>query len=94
MSDGRELAVVKSSDSQLEILERFIVVYCSAHHGTSKKNLCGDCDELLSYACSRLEKCPYNPKPKCKNCKTHCYKSEYREKIKSVMHFSGMQFAK
>ncbi len=86
--------VRKSVDRQLIILERFIDIYCSANHGTNKKNLCGDCNELLEYARSRLEKCPYDPKPKCKDCKTHCYKSEYREKIKSVMRFSGMHFVK
>lgn len=94
MFDGKEFIVVKSRDKQFEILERFIEVYCSAHHGKDKKNLCEDCNELLEYARSRLEKCPYDPKPKCKDCKTHCYKPEYREKIKSIMHFSGMHFVK
>lgn len=94
MFDDREFTVGKSRDKQFEILERFIEVYCSVHHGTNKKKLCEDCNELLGYARGRLEKCPYDPKPKCKDCKTHCYKSEYREKIKSIMHFSGMYFVK
>ncbi len=94
MFDDREFIVGKTRDKHFEILERFIAVYCSAHHGTNKKNLCRDCNELLGYARIRFEKCPYDPKPKCKDCKTHCYKPKYREKIKSVMRFSGMNFVK
>ncbi len=76
------------------ILDKFIKVYCCKKHGGDKKALCPDCQELLEYAMERLEKCPYNPKPKCKDCKTHCYKPEYREKMKEIMKFSGIHFVK
>jgi hypothetical protein len=35
-----------------------------------------------------------DPKPKCKDCPVHCYKSEYRRRIKEVMRFSGIYFVK
>ena len=52
--------------------------------------LCTDCARLLLYAASMRIICPYDPKPACKKCATHCYKPEYRAKIREVMRFSGM----
>ena len=78
----------------MEVLKRFIDVYCTQHHNSQKKNMCDECGELFDYARTRLENCPHDPKPACKNCTTHCYKPEYREKIKDVMRFSGMYFVK
>ena len=46
--------------------------------------------ELIDYACARLERCKYGiEKPACKNCPTHCYKSDMRQKIREVMRWSG-----
>jgi hypothetical protein len=70
-----------------------VEVYCK-HHDGANGSLCGDCEDLLEYARERLEKCPYDPKPKCKDCETHCYRPKYREKIREVMRFSGMHFAR
>ncbi len=81
-------------EKQLETVKRFIEIYCNTHHGSDNGNLCPECSDLLNYASTRLEKCPYDPKPKCKDCQTHCYKPGYREKIKEVMKFSGMYFVK
>lgn len=79
---------------QKQTLRQFIEVYCWKKHNSKKGELCPDCSDLWEYAQSRLAKCPYNPKPKCKDCVTHCYKPEYRQKIKEVMRFSGMHFVK
>ena len=48
----------------------------------------------LPYGKQRLLSCPYDPKPKCKDCETHCYRPKYREKVKEIMKFSGMHFVK
>jgi hypothetical protein len=77
-----------------KVLYRFISVFCRAHHGTDGKVLCEQCRDLLAYALNRLHRCPYDPKPKCKACPTHCYNPEYRARIKKVMRFSGMYFIK
>jgi hypothetical protein len=79
---------------ELEILTRFIQVYCNGNHGTKRKQLCPECSGLLAYATGRLEHCPYDPKPACKACPTHCYKPEMRKKIKEVMRYSGIHFVK
>jgi len=80
---------------QYDTLKTFIDVYCEAHHGRNDDDgLCTECGDLLEYALSRLERCPYDPKPKCKNCTTHCYRPAYRERIREVMKFSGMHFVR
>ncbi|KKN16439.1 hypothetical protein LCGC14_0975810, partial [marine sediment metagenome] len=86
--------MTQEKDKHLEVLKRFIETYCSANHGSNDNNLCAECSDLFEYSRTRLEKCPYDPKPKCKDCQTHCYKPEYRKKIKEVMRFSGMHFVK
>jgi hypothetical protein len=51
--------------------------------------LCNDCRKLLNHSIAKLLLCPYDPKPKCKKCETHCYAPHYRERIQEVMRFSG-----
>ena len=80
--------------AELATLSRFIQVYCRKKHNSKPEQLCASCQDLLDYATSRLKKCPYNPKPKCKDCPSHCYKDEYRSKIREVMKFSGIYFVK
>lgn len=65
-----------------------IRLYCRLKH--SQKTLCADCRNVELYAHNRLEHCPFgNKKPSCKRCAIHCYKLEYREKIRTIMRFSG-----
>lgn len=56
--------------------------------------LCRDCSRLLSHGIAKLMLCPYDPKPMCKKCKTHCYAPGYRDKMRIVMRFSGLFFIK
>lgn len=58
----------------------------------SEKNidLCSDCSKLLNHGIAKLMLCPYQPKPSCKKCETHCYAPGYREKVRKVMRFSGI----
>lgn len=66
-----------------------IKMYCNGCHDTGKE-LCGECKELLEYALSRLDKCPFQKgKTTCAKCPIHCYKPEMREKIRNVMRYSG-----
>jgi len=70
-------------------VEAMIEIYCHDHHETHD-GLCPDCRKLFDYAKRRLDKCPFQAgKTICANCKTHCYKSAMREKIKAVMKYSG-----
>lgn len=78
----------------LYILTRFVEVYCSRKHGTADGRLCAECRDLLAYAEGRLRSCPYDPKPKCRECATHCYEPARRQRVREVMKFSGMHFVK
>ena len=63
-------------------------IYCRGHHDT--KALCDACGDLLAYAEAQLEKCRYGEsKPKCSQCRTHCYKPAMRERIREVMKYAG-----
>jgi hypothetical protein len=66
-----------------------ISLYCHAHHH-QRHGLCAECNELWTYACERLGKCPFQEgKTVCSKCKVHCYKPAMRERIGNVMRFSG-----
>ncbi len=56
--------------------------------------LCPECTKLLRYGLTMRLKCPHDPKPMCKKCKTQCYKGEYRSKIREIMKFSGIYLVK
>ena len=81
-------------DKQLQMLTRFIEVFCRKTHRTDGQQLCDRCAELRAYAVDRLARCPMDPKPKCKDCTVHCYDESHRARIKEVMKFSGMHFVK
>ncbi len=53
--------------------------------------LCDECAKLFLYAASKRLICPYNPKPACKDCQTHCYGEPHRSKIREIMRYSGMR---
>ncbi len=56
--------------------------------------LCSDCGKLLHHGIAKLLQCPYDPKPTCKKCETHCYAPGYRERVREVMRFSGWYLVK
>lgn len=76
-------------EKDIRILETFISCYCRSKHNGEKGKLCPECDELLSYAKQKREKCPLDPKPTCKHCHVHCYGKVQRAKIKEIMAYSG-----
>jgi hypothetical protein len=62
--------------------------------GKKELLLCPECTKLLQHGIAKRLACPHNPKPMCKNCKTQCYASSYREEIRKVMRFSGLYLIK
>jgi hypothetical protein len=84
---------VPRSHRQRAILRRFIQVYCRRTHATTG-GLCAACQDLLAYAEDRLDHCPHDPRPACRRCPTHCYRPEYRARIREVMRSSGMYFVR
>jgi hypothetical protein len=67
-----------------------IEMYCRSRHNGGAGALCDACTELHDYAMERIEKCPYClAKPTCANCPIHCYKRDIRDRVKTVMRYSG-----
>jgi predicted amidophosphoribosyltransferase len=76
-------------EEEIKTVGLMINFYCRGHYG-SREGLCPECRELLDYVKQRLEKCPLKErKPRCSKCSVHCYKPEMRDKIKTVMRYSG-----
>ncbi|MTT31389.1 nitrous oxide-stimulated promoter family protein [Terrilactibacillus sp. BCM23-1] len=72
-----------------ETITKMIEIYCRKKH--HRQALCDDCHNLKNYALTRLSYCPFGEKKSaCSNCKIHCYRPEYRRKIKTVMRYAGM----
>jgi len=75
--------------SEKKTVSKMLRIYCRFKHG-QYESLCPDCRQLNDYAHQRLERCKFGAdKPPCQKCTVHCYKPEYREKIKEVMRFAG-----
>ncbi len=66
-----------------------IKMYCDHNHD-KVGTLCNECDELTEFANERINRCIFqNDKPVCSECQIHCYHHDMREKIKTVMQFTG-----
>ncbi|NPA87326.1 nitrous oxide-stimulated promoter family protein [Caminibacter pacificus] len=93
--------------SEIETLTKFFQIYCHDKHQnqyekeyiipykdikiTKTISLCEDCHEMLKYSILRLQECPHDPKPRCRNCDEPCYeKSKYKQMAK-MMRYSGMK---
>lgn len=58
--------------------------------GMRSVTLCPDCAELNAYATARIAACPHmETKTFCSACPAHCYRPAMRERIRSVMRWSG-----
>lgn len=79
----------RTFDQRHSALKSKIELFCAARHGLSGGELCDECIDLVVYARERVERCPHDPKPMCKDCRTHCYGVGYRDRIRAVMRFAG-----
>lgn len=70
------------------VVKQMIELYC--HKKEGNHSLCPSCQELLAYACCRLDRCRYGEqKPTCRKCDIHCYHPEMKERIRCVMRWAG-----
>ena len=71
-------------------VEVMIHLYCHQKHHTPKKQLCAECSDLLQYAMQRLTMCRFGEKKTtCEKCPKHCYRKDYKQKIREVMRYAG-----
>ena len=88
----------------LTLLIRFVDLFCRSRHRGERPGspdpavtalagrphlLCPECSDLVGYAAKRLRTCPLDPKPSCKKCPVHCYRPDYRQKVREIMAWSG-----
>ena len=71
-------------------IEKMVHLYCRGHHDVKGDTLCPECTDFLSYAFTRLDKCPFQEeKSTCGKCLVHCYQPLMKEKVKKIMRYSG-----
>ncbi|MGF1719038.1 nitrous oxide-stimulated promoter family protein [Vibrio kyushuensis] len=74
--------------TEFKTVSSMMAIYCRDYHAGS--GLCHECQSLLDYAETKLDRCPYGQhKPTCNNCPIHCYKPEQKEQMRVVMRYSG-----
>jgi hypothetical protein len=84
----RELNNGPVIQKEKEMVTKMIDLYCRKKH--HRNELCEQCQDLKSYAYKRLSLCRFGEeKTACSNCTVHCYKPDYRQRMKAVMRFSG-----
>ncbi|MFV0394423.1 MAG: nitrous oxide-stimulated promoter family protein [Coprobacillaceae bacterium] len=80
--------IIKKRESEKQLITLMIEIYCKGNK--HQKGICDDCQTLIQYSHERIERCPYmETKTFCSKCKTHCYKLDMREKIRTVMRYAG-----
>ena len=93
---GNFISIFCRENHQAEDKSAFLIKDARLRHSLGNKDLvlCQDCQKLLNHSITKLLLCPYDPKPMCKKCPTHCYAPGYREKVREVMKFSGLYLVK
>ena len=71
-------------------VKAMIALFCKDNHCHDGPGLCAQCMGLAEYSSERLRACKYGEKkPTCRKCPTHCYKPEYRDRVREVMRYAG-----
>ena len=73
-------------EKEKRVVSVMVRLYCRKKEGNSE--LCDSCRQLLAYAESRLEHCPFGErKTSCRRCTVHCYKPSARSVV--TAHYTG-----
>ena len=90
--------IAKRRAREEKTVSQMIALYCAGNHSTANRNhtavcgepVCAECAELDEYAALRTRRCrKMHTKTSCDACENHCYKPQMREKIRTVMRYSG-----
>lgn len=72
------------------VIRKMIREYCKRYHHPASGDMCEQCTRLLTYAETRLERCPKGKnKSSCRKCDIHCYAPQEREMVREVMRKIG-----
>lgn len=84
-------------------VSQMIALYCAENHPDRRREetafcgerICSECKIIDDYAVLRTRRCrKMDVKTSCDECENHCYKPEERERIRSVMRYSGPRMLK
>jgi hypothetical protein len=76
-------------ERERKTLRAMLGLFCRSRHDVNTAP-CPECRKVLDYALSRLDHCPFGEhKPTCARCPIHCYRPAMRERIRSIMRYSG-----
>ena len=96
-------------ESEIHTLKKFYELFCKDKHTNLKnKNitlkykdssyslnfyLCDECFEAINYSFDRLQVCPHEIKPRCRNCQNPCYEKQRWKYIAKVMKYSAIKLS-
>ncbi len=104
MAKPNSTVLLGSLNTEFVTVAYMVERYCKDHHlakgaetapptesaWSKQLTLCSECQSLLDYAETRLDRCPYaEQKPACNTCPIHCYKPEPKQQMRNVMRYSG-----
>lgn len=94
---------------EIDVLKKFYELYCTDKHEEQKNiliqlyykdknfslelNLCSKCFEDINYSFNRLQGCPHEIKPRCRNCPSPCYEKTKWKETARVMKYSAIKLS-
>ena len=91
-------AIAKRREREMRVISQMIALYCEKNHDAATRThvahcgerICEECAELDAYSVLRTQRCrKMGEKTSCEECGNHCYKSDMRERICTVMRYAG-----
>ena len=92
---------------EINTLKKFYEVYCKGKHENAQDktynleykdtkftldvHICKECQEYIEYSFDRLQTCPHEVKPRCRNCPNPCYDKPQWKHTAKVMKYSGVR---
>nr|WP_321267101.1 nitrous oxide-stimulated promoter family protein [uncultured Sulfurimonas sp.] len=78
---------VQKNSSFIKLTQNDIYLNEDMHY-----NLCPRCEETLNYSYVKLQECPHDEKPSCRQCPKPCYDKAEWKHIAKIMRYSGLRF--
>ncbi|MDX4025122.1 nitrous oxide-stimulated promoter family protein [Aliarcobacter skirrowii] len=95
--------------SEVKTLKKFYELYCMDKHQNQYNKseiqiykdlkididlyLCKECFEAINYSFTKLQNCPHETKPRCRNCPKPCYEKDRWKSIAKVMKYSAIKLS-
>lgn len=96
-------SIAKRREREKRTISQMIALHCAGNHDEGDRTetafcgeaVCPECKAIDQYAVLRTERCrKMDVKTSCDECENHCYKPEERERIRTVMRYSGPRMMK